>query len=320
VFGRRYSEDNALQRYTIEYAYGVNGIAGFRIHQGNTTTDYFYVKNIMGDVLGIVNSSGTLVAEYRYDAYGKPVKILDGSGNDVSANYAHIANINPIRYRGYYYDIESGFYYLNSRYYDPEIGRFINADGVISGNSGSIQGYNMFAYCFNNPVNMSDADGNWPKWIKKVASSIGGFITKLTKPFEAEIGFGPGIGFDISDTVRAEVSRDINIRIDDHNLILGNVLTSELSLLDSDIRIGNTYYHAVEVNGEKISNSGKASDGPFDIINYPDVTHGYEFAMPFFAINSDGELLLSLSAGFHLGIGGHASIAYNLSELIEVFK
>ena len=68
---------------------------------GTSSTTYYYVKNILGDVLGITDSNGTLVAEYRYDAYGKPVKILDGNGNDVSTNYAHIANINPIRYRGY---------------------------------------------------------------------------------------------------------------------------------------------------------------------------------------------------------------------------
>ena len=155
---RSYNGDNESTLFTIEYLYGVNGITGFRIHQGNTTTDYFYVKNIMGDVLGIVNASGTLVAEYRYDAYGNPVMILDGNGNDVSNNYAHIANINPIRYRGYYYDIESGFYYLNSRYYDPAIGRFINADGYVSTGQ-DVNGFNMFAYCGNNPVTRADPTG-----------------------------------------------------------------------------------------------------------------------------------------------------------------
>jgi len=162
IYERRSNNgDNVSELFTIEYVYGVNGITGFRIHQGNTTTDYYYVKNIMGDVLGIVNASGTLVAEYRYDAYGNPVMILDGNGNDVSNNYAHIANINPIRYRGYYYDIESGFYYLNSRYYDPVVGRFINADGQLNTSLG-VLGCNMYAYCLNNPVNMIDFSGNKP--------------------------------------------------------------------------------------------------------------------------------------------------------------
>ena len=70
---------------------------------------------------------------------------------------------NPFRYRGYYYDTITGFYYVSSRYYDPEIGRFLNADSAI-GQIGNVQGTNMFAYCFNNPVNMSDPTGNWPKF------------------------------------------------------------------------------------------------------------------------------------------------------------
>ncbi len=73
-----------------------------------------------------------------------------------------MAQTNPLRYRSYYYDSETGFYYVSSRYYYPEIGRFINADAAI-GQIGNVQGTNMFAYCFNNPVNMSDPTGNWPK-------------------------------------------------------------------------------------------------------------------------------------------------------------
>ena len=107
------------------------------------------------------DTATTLLCEYEYDAWGNVLTIKDGSGNLIT-DESHIAHINPIRYRGYYYDAEAGLYYLNSRYYDPEVGRFISADGVISGLGGSIQGYNMFSYCMNNPVNMSDSTGNWP--------------------------------------------------------------------------------------------------------------------------------------------------------------
>lgn len=72
----------------------------------------------------------------------------------------------------YYYDNETGFYYLQSRYYDAEIGRFINADGAIAGVGGDVLGYNQFAYCFNNPVNMEDQSGNWPKWAKKLVVAV----------------------------------------------------------------------------------------------------------------------------------------------------
>ena len=84
--------------------------------------------------------------------------MTDRTCTDVSSNASHIGNINPIRYRSYYYDTETGFYYLNSRYYDPETCRYINADGYVSTGQG-IFGNNMFAYCGNNPVNRSDPSG-----------------------------------------------------------------------------------------------------------------------------------------------------------------
>lgn len=118
---------------------------------------YYYDINLQGDVVGIYNSNGVKVVTYEYDPWGVITNITDTSGID-------IGTINPIRYRGYYYDNETGFYYLQSRYYDPNICRFINADGQIAGVGGNVLGYNQFAYCFNNPVNMSDPTGQWPAW------------------------------------------------------------------------------------------------------------------------------------------------------------
>ena len=92
---------------------------------------------------------------YTYDAWGKILSVTDGSGSAVS-DASHIANVNPIRYRGYYYDVETGFYYLQSRYYDPEVGRFINAD---EGISASLSGANLFVYCENEPIRHSDPTG-----------------------------------------------------------------------------------------------------------------------------------------------------------------
>ena len=114
--------------------------------QVNGTT-YYYVTNLQGDVMGMVDASGNSVASYTYDPYGK---VLTATGA--------LAEKNPLRYRGYYYDKETGFYYLQSRYYDPATRRFINADSYASTGQGLL-GCNMFAYCNNNPVLYHDTDG-----------------------------------------------------------------------------------------------------------------------------------------------------------------
>ena len=121
---------------------------------------YFYRTNAQGDVKQIVDSNYNVVAYYAYDAWGKLLAVLDGNDKPVSGD-SYFANVNPFRYRGYVYDTETGFYYLQSRYYDPEIGRFINADGQINQQE-SISGYNLFAYCNNDPINMIDSDGKFP--------------------------------------------------------------------------------------------------------------------------------------------------------------
>ena len=113
----------------------------------------------------ILDKDGNAVVSYLYDAWGAPISVTGPMASTLGAQ-------NPIRYRGYYYDTETGLYYINSRYYDPVVGRWINADSVIAGINGSVQGYNLFSYCFNNPVNMSDHSGHWPQWLKDAASWV----------------------------------------------------------------------------------------------------------------------------------------------------
>ena len=124
--------------------------------------------------MGIRNSTGTLVAQYVYDAWGKILQVTDKDGNDVSGNPDHIANINPFRYRGYYYDVETGWYYLNARYYDPAVGRFLSPDGQINNVGSDLLGANLFAYCGNNPVNRIDPNGNeWWHWLAAATIVVG---------------------------------------------------------------------------------------------------------------------------------------------------
>ena len=117
---------------------------------GTSFKTYYYVLNLQGDVVKLIHYIPGFeyesVATYEYDAWGN----VSSSGR--------LAEINPLRYRGYYYDNETGFYYLQSRYYDPANRRFINADGLISSNW-SFSGLNMFAYCENDPVGRSDPSG-----------------------------------------------------------------------------------------------------------------------------------------------------------------
>ena len=104
---------------------------------------------MLGDVTKPERADGGSGVQYAYDAWGN---IIAMSGT--------LAELNPLRYRRYVYDQETGFYYLNSRYYDPAVGRFINPDSLL--NQESALGNNMFAYCLNNPMNMTDTEGNLP--------------------------------------------------------------------------------------------------------------------------------------------------------------
>lgn len=99
------------------------------------------------------------MVQYVYDAWGNHA-VLDSNGNDLTSS-SHIGNRNPIRYRGYFYDVETGLYYLQTRYYDPEIGRFITIDGIEYLDPETINGLNLYAYCGSNPVMNADPTGTF---------------------------------------------------------------------------------------------------------------------------------------------------------------
>ena len=117
----------------------------------------YYIRNGQGDITGLINSSGRAVIEYRYDTWGK-----DCSYQPEYQEYLELQELNPFRYRGYVYDTETGWYYLQSRYYDPAICRFISADILLSTGQG-VLGHNTFVYCLNNPVNSLDDEGSISK-------------------------------------------------------------------------------------------------------------------------------------------------------------
>ena len=156
----------------LDFTYDANGAPLTLVTGGKV---YYYLTNLQGDVISVESSDGTPVASYCYDAWGK-ILACDGA----------LAELNPLRYRGYVYDQETGFYYLQSRYYDPAVARFLNADSYVS-TGNSVIGNNMYAYCDNNPVNRSDPSGLlwqglkefWQYFAPTLQESSGYFATAL---------------------------------------------------------------------------------------------------------------------------------------------
>lgn len=143
-------------------------LIGFMIND-NT---YYYQKNFQGDITGIYNDTYQLIAKYEYDAWGNILNIQNGVGQAI-LDKNHIAYINPFRYRGYYYDEETGFYYINNRYYSPLLCRFLNID---SNTYRSISSKNLYLYCDNNPVNSKDVDGNFGLFLL-VCAAVGATVS-----------------------------------------------------------------------------------------------------------------------------------------------
>ena len=158
------TEEATEQKYLLTFSYDANGLPMTVDYDG---TVYYYVTNLQGDVIAITNFNGQVVVEYTYDAWGNPLAV---SGSDATTLGIH----NPLRYRGYVYDSETNLYYLQSRYYDAEIGRFVNGDDFTATGQGFI-GNNMFAYCNNNPVIRHDITGEIPAVI--IAGAVAALVS-----------------------------------------------------------------------------------------------------------------------------------------------
>lgn len=145
--------DSTQVENTIYFQYNNDTPVGFVLND----VQYFYLTNLNGDVVGITDNNGKLIAEYTYDEWGKLLSITTAEENNEEQLY--VAEKNPLRYRGYYYDNETGMYYLQSRYYDPELCRFISADSFNYIKSTSAISLNAYAYCANNPLKYIDPLG-----------------------------------------------------------------------------------------------------------------------------------------------------------------
>ena len=167
VYTYTWNENRQLQSMTWNYGYAIfsydaNGMP-YSVKNYDAILDvertYLYITSLQGDVLSIIDaSSGATAVTYTYDAWGREL-----SWATLNSGYAGLLYGNPLTYRGYIYDRETGFYYLQSRYYDPTIGRFLNADDTaFLGISGALREWNLFAYCENNTTSSKDIDGFFP--------------------------------------------------------------------------------------------------------------------------------------------------------------
>lgn len=150
----------------ISFIYDNNGVVGLKY--GDKT--YIYRKDVQGNIIAILDSTGDVVVEYTYDAWGNHIV------TPTEEAYTELSQLNPFRYRGYYYDTETGLYFLKTRYYDPEVGRFITIDDLSYLDPDTINGLNLYAYCGNNPVMNVDPSGTFAILGLLIGAFLGGAV------------------------------------------------------------------------------------------------------------------------------------------------
>ena len=190
--GRLLKQSQLLQQDNdLEFFYDHSGVSSVK-HGGKT---YFYRKDILGNVIALLDTSGAVVVKYTYDAWGN--NVVSNANNVIITDANHIGNLNPFRYRGYYYDTDTKLYYLKTRYYDPEAGRFISQDGIEYLDPETINGLNLYAYCGNNPISNVDPNGNaWWHWLLGAVAAVAivALVTLATGGAALPVLIGAGIG------------------------------------------------------------------------------------------------------------------------------
>ena len=325
----------------IYYLYDTLGnLSAIRYADGTVDHLYYAVCNSRGDVEAFYNGSGTLRARYIYDSWGNVIKAVDGNGKEITDKNS-VAYINPIRYRGYYFDSETGLYYLNSRYYDPQVGRFINADGLVSTGQG-VLGNNMFAYCNNNPVNNVDPTGQLPQFLKDIGNAIcsaaktvyntGKKVVKAIKgSIQAEVGFGYGFGVAASvGPVKAKVSAyqdDLTIgwkNNHSYTAIKGSAGISLQAGARQKFGLSTDYEHRFETDCVRDWDDHTAFSSPVSVYTCEKtVKNPVQFNIPIIDPvegNLSEESSIGIGGDAHVIVGGHFYIGWDPSEFMRIMR
>ena len=214
---------------------------------GTAFTTYYYILNLQGDVVKLIGTDGSIAASYTYDAWGN---ILLSSGT--------MAEKNPLRYRGYYYDSETGYYYLQSRYYDPATRRFLNADSLASTGQGFV-GTNMFAYCNNNPVMGYDPSGCRPIWERWYENGLVAYTDTGTGcPYNSPSAYSVALRSQLQELMRGNYSEAVWNKLSNAEKM--SLLQGFCTELSDILNAQNYTVRAVKLNDARILGATSAAD------------------------------------------------------------
>ncbi len=303
---------------------------------------YYYFRNGQNNVIGLFDGNRNIVARYSYDSRGNLLSIKDGSGSDKTNDTTFVGYKNPLRYRGYYYDSETKLYYLQSRYYNPEWGRFINADAIIIN---TLNGTNIFSYCNNNPVMLVDPSGNcpycknpyyhassmpWSAYQRHVEScSKKQFISSVNPNKDYSLPKQSSFIEKVGATVIGIIKSDLNSFQAEISGGLG--LGGGVETIYNGIPVGieakavvEGYYSCQGGQFSKGNRYGAVASAQIALLSYTAGKYGYFNVTGSEPSPYSDDITFGFGISGYLVIGGSASLEYNISEAwrgaISVFK
>ena len=192
--------DGSHPTYSLNFLYDEKGKLFSFIHQSNGVKKaYFYVRNLLQDVSEIIDEYGNTITKYLYDPYGNVIEQIDNN---------NVGILNPFSYRGYYFDVETQLYWVSSRYYSPELCKWISPDSIEYLDPESINGLNLYAYCGNDPINKYDPTGHFP-WLILAAvllfTPVGGIALQVVTSVLSYAGMAVASIFD------EDIRNDMNV-------------------------------------------------------------------------------------------------------------